>query len=80
MLGIGTNREWILAVVLLLLFSAYTYEHQGARSALWAFITAFSGLLIGRWWTKRNPGESGSTQEPVPGPRKTGRDESGVRD
>lgn len=80
MLGIGTKREWILIVVLLLLFSAYTYEHEGARSALWAFTTAISGLLIGRWWTRRNEGESERTREPVPGPGDTPHDESGARD
>ena len=80
MLGIGTNREWILVAVVLLLFSAYTYEHEGARRALWAFTTAISGLLIGRWWTKRNQEESEGTQEPVLGPGEPGPDKSGVRD
>lgn len=77
MLGIGTKREWILVVVGLLLFAVYTYEHEGARQALWAFTTAVSGLLIGRWWTKRNEEASGETREPVPGPGDTGRDEHG---
>lgn len=80
MLGIGTNREWMLAVVVLLLIAAYTYEHEGARSALWAFTTAVSGLLIGRWWTKRNAEESGAAGEPVPGPGEPRRDERGLRD
>ncbi len=79
MLGIGTKREWILVVVGLLLFAVYTYEHEGARQALWAFTTAVSGLLIGRWWTKRNEEASGETREPVPRPGDTGRDEHGGR-
>ena len=80
MLGIGTNREWILVVVGLLLFAVYTYEHEGARQALWAFTTAVSGLLIGRWWTKRNEEESEAAPKPVLGPGDTGRDEHGGRD
>ncbi len=80
MLGIGTKREWVLVVVGLLLFAAYTYENEGARSALWAFTTAVSGLLIGRWWTKRNEEEPGAAREPVPGPGDTPRDEPGARD
>ena len=80
MLGIGTKREWVLVVVGLLLFALYTYEHEGARQALWAFTTAVSGLLIGRWWTKRNDEESESTRGPVSGPGESGRHEPGVRD
>ena len=80
MLGIGTKREWILVVVGLLLFAVYTYENEGARQALWAFATALSGLLIGRWWTKRNEEESEATREPVLGPEDTGRGEAGARD
>lgn len=80
MLGIGTKREWMLAVVLLLLFAAYTYEHEGARQALWAFTTAISGLLIGRWWTRRNEEASEATRDPVLGLGETGRDDSGARD
>ena len=80
MLGIGTKREWILVAVLLLLFSVYTYEHEGARRALWAFATAISGLLIGRWWTKRNEEDPERTREPVLGPGESGRDEPGARD
>lgn len=79
MLGIGTKREWILVVVGLLLFAVYTYENEGARQALWAFATAVSGLLIGRWWTKRNEEASEATREPVLGPGDTGRDEHGGR-
>ena len=79
MLGIGTKREWILVAVVLLLFAVYTYENEGARSALWAFTTAVSGLLIGRWWTKRNETESEPAREPVPGPGDTGPDEPGIR-
>ncbi|MDE3262881.1 MAG: hypothetical protein OYL41_12965 [Acidobacteriota bacterium] len=79
MLGIGTKREWILVVVGLLLFAVYTYEHEGARQALWAITTAVSGLLIGRWWTKRNEEASEATREPVLGPGDTGRDEHGGR-
>ena len=80
MLGIGTKREWILVVVGLLLFAVYTYEHEGARQALWAFTTAVAGLLIGRWWTQRNGAESESTREPVPGREEPGGHESGARD
>lgn len=80
MLGIGTNREWILVAVVLLLFAVYTYEHEGAQSALWAFTTAISGLLIGRWWQKRNDTESEQTREPVRRPGETGRGGSGIRD
>ena len=80
MLGIGTKREWILVVVGLLLFAVYTYENEGARQALWAFATALSGLLIGRWWTKRNEEESEATREPVLGLGDTRRDDSGARD
>ena len=80
MLGIGTKREWILVVVGLLLFAAYTYENEGARQALWALTTALSGLLIGRWWTKRNEEESGAAREPVPGPGEPRPGERGARD
>ena len=80
MLGIGTKREWILVAFGLLLFAVYTYEHEGARQALWAFTTAVSGLLIGRWWTKRNEEESEPTRKPVLGLGEAGRDESGPRD
>ena len=80
MLGIGTKREWILVVVGLLLFAAYTYENEGARQALWALTTAVSGLLIGRWWTKRNEEESGAAREPVIGLGEPGDDDSGARD
>ena len=80
MLGIGTKREWILVVVGLLLFAVYTYENEGARQALWTFATALSGLLIGRWWTKRNEEESEATREPVLGLGDTRRDDSGARD
>ena len=80
MLGIGTKREWILVVAGLLLFAVYTYENEGARQALWAFTTAVSGLLIGRWWTKRNEEASEATQEPVLGLGDTRGDDSGVPD
>lgn len=80
MLGIGTKREWILVVVGLMLFAVYTYENEGARQALWAFATALSGLLIGRWWTKRNEEESEATREPVIRLGEPGRDEPGTRD
>ena len=77
MLGIGTKREWILVVVGVVLFAVYTFEHEGARQALWAVTTAISGLLIGRWWTRRNEEESEPTREPALGLGKTGRDDSG---
>lgn len=80
MLGIGTKREWILVVVGLLLFAVYTYENEGARQALWAFATALSGLLIGRWWTKRNEEESEATRQPVLGTGDARRDDSGAGD
>ena len=80
MLGIGTKREWILVAVGLLLFAVYTYENEGARQALWAFTTAVSGLLIGRWWTKRNEEESEPAREPVLRVGEPGHDESGGRD
>ena len=80
MLGIGTEREWILVVVGLLLFAVYTYENEGARQAVWAFATAVSGLLIGRWWTRRNEGESEATREPVPGLEDPRGDDADARD
>ena len=80
MLGIGTQREWILVAVGLLLFAVYTYENEGARQALWAFTTALSGLLIGRWWTKRNEDASEGTRGPVPGTGDAGGEDSGAGD
>ena len=65
MLGIGTNREWVLVGAIVLLFFAYTHEKQGPWQALWGAATAVGGLAVARWWKKREEHKSEEVRKPV---------------
>lgn len=80
MLGIGTNREWVLVGALVLLFFAYTRENEGLWQALWAAATAVGGLAVAKWWKKREERESEGVREPVLKPGDTEPDDSRDRD
>ena len=78
-LGIGTKREWMLSVVVVLFLVGRTYEQDGPWPAVWAALLMVGGLLIGARM-KRREREAEGPQKPVLGLRDSERDVYGSRD